>query len=92
MATIESPFALFVLRAPTKKPPFGGFFVLLADSAPGTNGGQLSVEDNHPGCLPEESQAAAVARALTLADRRLLSRAALFLWKMPLSAIVSSTD
>src|SRR5690349_20695018 len=34
---------------------------------------------------------AAVARALTLADRRLLWRAALFLWKRPLSATESIT-
>src|ERR1041384_2206631 len=36
-------------------------------------------------------QAAAVASALTLADRRLLWRAALFLWNRPLSATESIT-
>ena len=34
---------------------------------------------------------AASASAFTLVDRRLLSRAALFLWKMPLSATMSTT-
>lgn len=38
------------------------------------------------------SDQAATAMALILADRRLLWRAALFLWKMPLSAIESITD
>src|SRR3990167_9539395 len=49
-----------------------------------------------PGWWPDGSgrwggQAVASASALTLADRRLLSRAALFLWKMPLSAMMSTT-
>jgi hypothetical protein len=39
-------------------------------------------------CLKDQ---AASASALTLVARRLLSRAALFLWKMPLSATVSTT-
>src|SRR3954452_21943590 len=37
-----------------------------------------------------KGQAAAVAKVLTLAARRLLSRAALFLWKICLSATVST--
>ena len=41
-------------------------------------------------CRPETGQAA-TASALILADRRLLWRAALFLWKMPLSATESIT-
>src|SRR5690606_14129436 len=58
-----------------------------AGSAPVSNGGGESLR-----AVPGGDQAAGAARALTLADRRLLSRAALFLWKMPLSATVSTMD
>ena len=72
-------------QAGTKKPPEGGFDVLLT-AHPLQTAGSL----RYPCCLPEVGQAAS-ARAFTLAARRLLSRAALFLWKMPLSATVSTT-
>src|SRR5688572_12375610 len=45
-----------------------------------------------PAGLPDALGQAAAARFFTFADRRLLSRAALFLWKMPLSATVSTID
>jgi hypothetical protein len=65
-----------------KKPPEGGFlFRGQRTRSNGCHEGQ--------GCEPDDQ--AAVAKALTLVDRRLLSRAALFLWKMPLSAMASTT-
>src|SRR3954469_20611130 len=65
------------------------FSFCFAGSAPVSNGAGLAVRGLD---LALSRQAAVAWRALTLADRRLLSRAALFLWKMPLSATVSTID
>src|SRR4051812_37996603 len=65
------------------------FHFCFAGSAPGSNGANLAVRGLD---LVEGQAAAAACRPLTLAERRLLSRAALFLWKMPLSATVSTID
>ena len=78
---------LISARGAHKKAVLSTAFLLLLTAHPVQTANSRSGEFGRSAWV----QAAWVARVFTLVDRRLLSRAALFLWKMPLSATVSTT-
>ena len=83
----RQPVASHPCQATIKKTaPKGGFCFLPSAHRFQT---AVSTKADRAVCLNRQ---AARARAFTLAAKRLLSRAALFLWKMCLSAMVSTTD